>query len=289
MVDEVHHVVFVDGIYLSRRLVVLIACTKTHVLGWYVARGETVSAWRALFDRIACPDVVVCDGGNGIATAVKRSWPTAKIQRCTFHAFNAVKRRTTTRPRTQAGVELYAIAKSLLYVDTREEAAHWLVELSNWNHRWKTFLAEKTTLPTGKRVDTHRRLIQARNSLNTLASGGTLFTYLEPSLYVADDPIPPTSNLIEGKINSQLRSLLRQHRGMPLTHQIKAVLWWCERHTQNPSTPAVLLTNTITDEQITRLFAQAENYRKAQQELNQWGTAIEWNDLHHPIPWRDTY
>lgn len=27
-VDEVHHVVFVDGIYLSHKLVVLIACTR---------------------------------------------------------------------------------------------------------------------------------------------------------------------------------------------------------------------------------------------------------------------
>ena len=55
--------VFVDGIYLSRKLVVLIACTKTHVLGWYVAKGETTRAWQALMSRIAPPDVVVCDGG----------------------------------------------------------------------------------------------------------------------------------------------------------------------------------------------------------------------------------
>ena len=40
--------VFVDGIYLSHKLVVLIACTKTHVLGWYVAKGETTRAWQAL-------------------------------------------------------------------------------------------------------------------------------------------------------------------------------------------------------------------------------------------------
>lgn len=40
LVDEVHHVVFVDGIYLARNVVVLIACTKNHVLGWYVAKGE---------------------------------------------------------------------------------------------------------------------------------------------------------------------------------------------------------------------------------------------------------
>lgn len=56
--------VFVDRIYLSHKLVVLIACTKTHVLGWYVAKGETTRAWQALMSRIAPPDVVVCMVGK---------------------------------------------------------------------------------------------------------------------------------------------------------------------------------------------------------------------------------
>ena len=90
--------IFVDGIYLSHKLVVLIACTKTHVLGWYVAKGETTRAWQALMSRIATPDVVVCDGGQGIASAVKTTWPTIRIQRCVFHAYSAVKCKTTTRP-----------------------------------------------------------------------------------------------------------------------------------------------------------------------------------------------
>lgn len=59
LVDEVHHVVFIDGIYLSHKLVVLIACTKTHVLGWYVAKSETTHAWQALMSRIA-PRMLSC-------------------------------------------------------------------------------------------------------------------------------------------------------------------------------------------------------------------------------------
>lgn len=289
VVDEVHHVVFVDGIYLSHRLVVLIACTKTHVLGWHVARGETSSAWQALFSRIAPPDVVVCDGGSGIASAVAKTWPTTRIQRCTFHAFNMVKRYTTSRPRTPAGVELYGIAKALLTIETREQSLAWLSELTAWNHRWKSFLAQKTTLPNHRVVDTHRRLIQARNSLNILARRGTLFTYLDPALHIAHDPIAPTSNLIEGKINSQLRALLRDHRGMPLDHQIKAVLWWLERHTQFPPSPAQVLKTTITDEQIAALFDQAANHHHAQQELTRWGTGVNWTDFHHTTTWHDTY
>ncbi|MDY5747943.1 MAG: IS256 family transposase, partial [Mobiluncus porci] len=58
IVDEVHDVVFVDGIYLGRKAVVLIACTRGHVLGWYVARSENTNAWKALLDRIAPPLLV---------------------------------------------------------------------------------------------------------------------------------------------------------------------------------------------------------------------------------------
>lgn len=130
LVDQVHHVAFIDGIYLSYKLVVLIACTKTHVLGWYVARSETTAAWQALFDRIAPSDVVVCAGGSGIASAVAKLWPGTRIQRCTFHAFSVVKRYTTSRPRTPAGVELYSIAKALLAVSSREESLVWLSELT---------------------------------------------------------------------------------------------------------------------------------------------------------------
>lgn len=33
LIDEVHEVVFVDGIHLGRKAVVLIACSEEHVLG----------------------------------------------------------------------------------------------------------------------------------------------------------------------------------------------------------------------------------------------------------------
>ena len=43
-VEEVHDVVYLDGIYLARNLCVLICCNDTHVLGWYVCRYEHAKA-----------------------------------------------------------------------------------------------------------------------------------------------------------------------------------------------------------------------------------------------------
>ena len=55
IIDEVHDVIFVDGIHLGRGAVVLIAQTPDCVLGWYAARSENSRAWGALMSRIAPP------------------------------------------------------------------------------------------------------------------------------------------------------------------------------------------------------------------------------------------
>ena len=70
VVDEVHRVVFVDGIWIAHDCVVLIACSDEFVLSWHLARSETRRAWQSLLSRIAPPDMVVADGGSGFAAAV---------------------------------------------------------------------------------------------------------------------------------------------------------------------------------------------------------------------------
>ena len=85
LVDEVHHVVHVDGIHLHRDAVVLIAVAGGHVIGWHVAKSEKAAAWQCLMARIAPPDVLVCDGGGGVLKAAKAMWPDTRIQRCLFH------------------------------------------------------------------------------------------------------------------------------------------------------------------------------------------------------------
>ena len=121
-VDEVHRVVFVDGIYLARDLVVLIARSEGHVLSWHMARAETKAAWSALLSKIAPPEMVVTDGGSGFAGAVAEVWPQTMVQRCLWHAFSQVNRHMTSRPRLRAGIELRGLAVDLMHVETLREA-----------------------------------------------------------------------------------------------------------------------------------------------------------------------
>lgn len=285
--DEVHHVVHVDGIWLGRTAVILIACTKDHVIGWHLARSEHSQAWAALMARIAPPDVVVSDGGGGFEKARRAVWPTTRVQRCTFHAFEQVKRQTTTRPRLEAGAELYGIAKELLHIGDLNGAAAWLASFSNWCARWDGFLKEKVVVD-GRSQFKHERLRKARRGLEKLARTGTLFTYLDEDL-TTHGSIPATNNRIEGGVNRQLRVILNEHRGMQLDRRIKAVFWWCYLHTECPLTPAGILREMPTDTTISELHQQAADANRKDRAFVQWGTATQWSDLHSSGPYRIDY
>lgn len=97
---ELHDVAFLDGIWLRRNAAVLVAVAGGHVVGWHLAQSECGSARAALMLRIPpAPKMAVSDGSPGFAAAVKAVWPNTRIQRCTFHAANQVKRCTTLKPR----------------------------------------------------------------------------------------------------------------------------------------------------------------------------------------------
>lgn len=280
---EVHRVIYVDGIHLARDLVVLIATADEHVLAWYMAQSETSRAWEALLAPIPAPSVVVSDGGTGFAKAVRRIWPETRVQRCVFHAFSQVKRYTTSRPRLQAGIELYGLAKDLMHLKTLHQADLWVERYLQWCEFWADFLEEKSW-QDGRREYTHMRLRKARASLSRLVSQGTLFTYLDPEL-TKEGPLPSTNNRIEGGVNAQLRALLRNHRGMSLMRRVKAVFWWCYLHTESPLGPREILASMPTDDDIDLLYRTYSAGPKREDGGPEWGDRAVWEELHHKSPY----
>lgn len=279
LIDEIHKVVYVDGFHLGRKAVVLIACSDEYVLGWYLARHEHTQAWVNLLRRIAPPDMVVSDGGQGFRNAVKQIWPDTQIQRCAFHAFNQVRRCTTHNPRLVPGRELLLIAIDLLHIKTEDEALVWLKRYFDWCKYWDEFLAEKSYID-GKHVFTHEKLRKAKRSLNRLISSGHLFTYLDPLLSL-DTSLPSTNNRIEGGVNAPLREMLRLHRGMSLNRRIKAILWWCHLHTECPLGPVDILKVMPTDDDIDEIYNKLARNKKLSSDIPKWGDAIMWSELHH--------
>lgn len=175
-----------------------------------MARSENSKAYKALLSRIAPPEVVVTDGGAGFQKARHAIWSKTQVQRCTFHAFHQVKRYTTAHPKTQAGVDLYVLARDLLRVVDAKQAAKWLVSFAQWCSAYESFLAEMTTNEKGQIFPTHQRLIKARDALLTLIRQKTLFTFTDPDLVERLGKLPATNNALEST-NTQIRTMLKEH------------------------------------------------------------------------------
>ena len=282
---EICDVIFLDGIWIGRDAVVLIACTKDHVLAWHLAETECASAWAALMMRMPAPVMAVTDGAPGFAKAARAVWPTTRIQRCTFHAFCQVRRCTTSRPKLDAGVELYSLAKRLLKAKDADSAAAWLADYATWCVKWERFLRE-FTMKDGKKQYVHERLRKARRALNKLIQTGELFTFVEMSKE-RDGAWDSTNNMIEEGVNARLREMLRMHRGLTTIRRIKAIFWWCYMHTESPLSPAEILRVMPTDDQVEGLFASASNRGKRDDGApEEYGSGIIWSEFHMPTEYR---
>lgn len=278
-IEYTSDVVFVDGIYLSRKVCILICCDKANVLGWYLCRYEHSGAWKALMQRIAEPLVVVSDGGSGFAKALKKIWPNARHQRCVYHVFCQVRRYTTTKPKTLAGIELYTLAKDLLQIKSKKEAEVWTDRFIEWMKKYESFLKEMTYDEFGNQRKKHERLVKAQRSLIRLLREGTMFTYLDEQIDAAE--IPSTNNYIEGGVNSRLREMLREHRGLNIEKRIKAVYWWCYMHSPKPLSPSEILKVMPTDQSIAKIYREMTMKNRIEDSIPQWGDAIVWDELHH--------
>ena len=131
----------------------------------------------------------------------------------------------------------------------------------------------------GNKRPTHERLLKAERSLLKLIRENTLFTYLEAELTV-DFAAPSTNNRIEGGVNSRLREMLRNHRGLSIERRIKAVYWWCYMHSPEPLSLPEILKTMPTDKSIAAIYQRMNEKNRLGKSLSIWGDAIVWSDFH---------
>ncbi|WP_082123928.1 IS1249 family transposase [Arthrobacter sp. YC-RL1] len=242
---EVFDEIQVDGIYLRKGWCALIAIANGKVIGCQWCDQEKSVAWLELLRPLAEPKVVVTDGGSGLLKALKELWPQVKVQRCLVHIQRNVRTQLTLKPKTTAGKALRALSLRLTRIKTRDEATAWIALFAAWHTEFQHYLNEKTyakdftgTRPKGIRSTrvwwyTHDRLRKAYSSMNTALKRGHLFTYLREDLHALG--INATTNMIEGAINSGIRTMIFHHRGMPTEHRRAAVEWFCWQHTAKDS------------------------------------------------------
>lgn len=240
LTGEIYSILLLDGIRVGS-LVCLIARTPQYVVAWAWAPYEAGTTWNMLLQQLSPPVVVVCDGQKGILVSIPRNWPATAIQRCHFHVWQNVRSKLTLFPQTEAAQHLLLLTKIFLKgLHTKEEAARWITKLNTWEEIYGDFIRERTITPNPKLGQrkwryTHERLRSAYRQLAKLLKDNQLFTYLDDRLIdQAKQPIPRTTNYVEGGINSQLRTKLKLHRGMSEAHQRRLVEWYLYSRTEDP-------------------------------------------------------
>lgn len=246
---EVYNTLMIDGTYMSGWCI-LVAFNGKHVLGWQWADKENKTAYIQLLSRFPPPNIVILDGHRGAFEAVKELWPHVLIQRCFFHIKARVRQLITSKPRTQCGIEINMLTKALMKITNPIQAATWLVQYHQWETRWEEFLKERTYAgkhqksfyDTRKWWWTHKELRSVRGMYRAIIKTNTLFSYLEPlHNNPAAIPLSRTTSPLEGSINTGIKSVLRNHRGLSEEHARKAAEWYLNSKTEYPFNPSNLI------------------------------------------------
>lgn len=152
---------------------------------------------------------VVLDAKHGI----REVFSNQVVQICQYHQQQIVGRYLTTKPKTEAGLELKILTSALTELDEQS----FTELLDAWYKKWSVFLKERTHKPDGEHYwYTHKRIRAAYRSL--VVNLPYLFNYQRyPEL-----KIPNTNNSSEGSF-SELKRLLNNHHGLKLSRRYRLI------------------------------------------------------------------
>lgn len=152
---------------------------------------------------------IVCDGRKGII----QEFADIPVQMCQFHQIKTVTKYLTKKPKSDAAIELKAVAAALVHCTENEFSTL----LDKWLMKWKHVLNERSlNVETGRTTYTHRRMrsafISMRNNMKHL------FVFER----YTDCNIPNTTNSLDGQF-SDLKNKLRNHNGLSLERKKKVI------------------------------------------------------------------
>ena len=166
-------------------------------------------------------------------------------------------------------------------VETAEEAVGWGEALNAWHERWKGFIAERTFArddPANPKASrrmrwwTHEEPRRCYRRLEKLFCEGKLFAFLEPAL-AAGGPVARTTNRLEGGVNSVVKNVLRNHRGLSEEHMLRACEWVCYMKTAHPRLESFIPNDPLEDGKATSPEPEGDVSPA-------YGIGVDWNEFH---------
>lgn len=248
---EVYDQIFIDGTYIAHGWCVISAATKDGVIAYQLCNRESKASYQTLLSRIPAPIVVATDGDRAALAAIKEWWPTTRIQRCLVHIQRNIRGMTTLNPTTEQHKALRQLGIDLTRIRMIDQAIAWQKKLAAFHDLYDPWLEEKTyrdhipthDIPAFARQNkqwwyTHYQTRRMIRSLDRYVKEGILFTYLRTDLDV-HTTLASTTNLLEGGINSPLKTFLYAHRGWQEHRMLTAISYFL-RPKPRPETTRII-------------------------------------------------
>lgn len=187
----------------------IIACTYASKEGFQ----STYSWFLKLKEQGLNPKYISMDGERSVIRAIKKVWPSVKIQRCLFHILREGLRWLRTYPKTPAGIELRYILKTLCCIKTIKEQKGFIKIYDQWRNQYEEFI---------------RSLPLTSVAFKDLKRTRTLIDNALPDMfyYLKNQNIHSTTNALEG-FHSRLKADYRRHRGLSKQNRINYLSWYC--------------------------------------------------------------
>lgn len=224
-------VLALDGTWLKRQGVIMIYWNHTagESAYWSWERSESyVVIATGLMQLVQLVGVthppvgVVSDWKGSIVANVEQYLGSVPHQRCLAHVKREIERLLPRHSPFVATQELRSIGLALMDVQTTEQKNQWQERLCYWQLDFSSVLTERSvpeepTKTKRKWWYTHSNVRRAFRIL--IKDQHHLFEHLNYSF------LPSTNNGLEG-INGDLKTKLRNHRGMKAEQQYQFVCWY---------------------------------------------------------------
>lgn len=213
-----------DGTYFANKLC-LVLYRDDHVKytqlyritdgEWYEEIKEDITNLLALGLQI---ESITCDGHRSVLKAIRSTDKSIVIQRCIIHVQRMCRIWLSSKPKSQAGMELLDIVYKLHLIETRSQWGYWVVELIGWHEKHQVFIEEKSVNPETGRYWYKHKMVR-RSFVVIKRALPDMFHYLE------NPRIPKSTNGIESFFG-HLKGHLTIHRGLTKTHFKGFIQWY---------------------------------------------------------------
>jgi hypothetical protein len=214
----------IDGTYFGNNLCLIIyrdnaiKFTQLYRLTngeWYEEIKEDLENLIALNVKI---ESITCDGHKAILKAIKKACKDVMLQRCIIHIQRMCRIWLSSKPKSEAGIELRKVISKVHLIETEADKQYWLKDLVDWHEKHGSFVNQKTySKETGRYWYTHKMV---RRSFTVIRKAlPNMFLYLE------NPRIPKSTNGIESFFG-HLKDNLRIHRGLSKKHRKNFIKWY---------------------------------------------------------------